>query len=61
MLFGTFDKGLYEILEINSDTHSVFMFYKDNYYLLDEKQAKITLLEPIKDKALVAKLKEYRG
>jgi hypothetical protein len=61
ILFGKFDKGLYEILEINGDTHSMFLYYKDGYYLLDEHQKKVTALEPIKDAALIRKLKEYRN
>ena len=60
-LYGSFDKSLYEILEIHGDRHAVFLFYKENYYLLNEKQNKITALEPIKDAALLKKLKEYRG
>jgi len=61
VLYGSFDKSLYEILEINGDNHAVFLFYKDQYFLLDEKEMKVTPLEPIKDAALVDKLKEYRG
>lgn len=61
LLYGSFDKGLYEILEINGDKKSVFLFYKDNYFLLDEKQGKITSLEPIKDGLLLKKLKDYRN
>jgi hypothetical protein len=60
-LYGPFDKSVYEILEINSQSHAVFLFYKDNYYLLDEKQIKITHLEPIKDNSLLQKLKAYRS
>lgn len=60
VLYGSFDKSLYEVLEINGDSHSVFLFYKNSYYLLDEGQHKITKLEPITDKALISKLKEYR-
>jgi hypothetical protein len=60
MLFGTFDKSLYEVLEINGGKHAVFLFYKDVYYLLDENQHNITKLEPIRDAALISKLKEYR-
>lgn len=60
MLYGSFDKSLYEVLEINGDKHSVFLYYKDAYYLLDENQHKLTKLEPITDTALVGKLKEYR-
>jgi len=60
MLFGTFDKSLYEVLEINGARHAVFLFYKDGYYLLDQNQHKVTKLEPITDTALISKLKEYR-
>ncbi len=60
MLYGSFDKSLYEVLEVNGTNHAVFLFYKDAYYLLDEKQQKIAKLEPIKDAALVSKLREYR-
>ncbi len=58
-LYGSFDKSLYEILEIHSNQHAVFLFYKENYYLLNEKQNKITALQPIKDAVLLRKLKEY--
>ena len=61
LLYGSFDKGLYEILEINGDKKSVFLFYKDNYFMLDEKQKKIASLEPIKDGMLLKKLKDYRN
>ena len=60
MLYGPFDKSLYEILEINGDQKSVFLFYKDKYYLLSDKQSSITPLEPISDAGLVKKLKQYR-
>lgn len=61
ILYGIFDAGLYEIIEVNGDTHSIFLYYKDNYYLLNEKQSAITPLTVIKDTELVKKLKEYRG
>jgi hypothetical protein len=61
LLYGKFDKALYEVLEINGEKHSVFLFYKDNYYSLDETETKITVLEPIKNELLVKKLKEYKG
>ncbi len=61
ILYGIFDSGLYEVLEVNGDTHSVFLYYKDNYYLLNEKQSAINPLVTIKDLELVKKLKEYRG
>lgn len=60
-LYGSFDRNLYEILEIHSEAHTMFLFYKNNYYMLDEKQIKVTPLEAIRDTALIKKLKEYRG
>ncbi len=49
ILYGAFDKGLYEILEVNGDRHSVFLYYKENYYLLNERQTLITPLTSIRD------------
>ncbi|HEV7738005.1 MAG TPA: hypothetical protein VGO47_11615 [Chlamydiales bacterium] len=60
MLFGSFDRSLYEVLEINGDNHAVFLFYKDVYYLLNEEEHKVTKLEPITDTSLINKLREYR-
>lgn len=60
-LFGPFENNLYEILEIHGDSHAVFLYYKENYYLLDESQNAITPLAPIRDGKLLQKLKEYRG
>lgn len=61
MLYGTFDKGLYEVLEVNGNTHTLFLYYKDTYYLLNEKQKQITALQAITDQELISKLKEYRS
>ncbi|CAN5316213.1 hypothetical protein BH09BAC3_BH09BAC3_11520 [soil metagenome] len=60
-LYGPFDRSLYEILEIHGVTHAVFLFYKENYYLMNEDQTEITPLQLIKDAQLLKKLKEYRG
>lgn len=60
-LFGPFDRNLYEILEINGDSHAVFLFYRENYYLLDESQAALTPLAPIRDGKLLQKLRDYRS
>ena len=61
ILFGPFDENLYEILEIHGEGHAVFLFYKENYYLLDEKETHVTPLNYIRDAQLLKKLKEYRG
>jgi hypothetical protein len=60
LLYGAFDKSLYEILDINGDKQAIFIFYKNAYYAIDPKQENITLLEPIKDNMLIGKLNAYR-
>ena len=60
-LFGSFDKGLYEILEFNKDKdRTIILYYKDNYYLIKNTQKEITPLEPIKDPSLIEKLNNLR-
>lgn len=60
ILYGTFDSSLYEILEINGLKRSVFLYYKEKFYILDENQMKIKMLESIQDPTLIQKLNEYR-
>jgi hypothetical protein len=60
MLYGPFDKNLYEILEVNGENHAIFLFQKENYYLLNEKETKITPLKAITDPSLIRLLREYR-
>jgi hypothetical protein len=62
VLYGAFEKHLYEILEfISDDKRTVVLFYKANYYLLDINKSTPTVLTPIKDRKLLKKLNEYRG
>lgn len=62
ILYGPFEKNLYEILEFFSDEkRTVFLFYNENFYLLKEDSSKIKPLTSIQDPALLKKLKEYRG
>ncbi len=61
-LYGSFEKNLYEIMEFFSDNkRTMFLFYKDNYYLLNEENEKVRALSPIHDAVLLQKLKDYRG
>jgi hypothetical protein len=61
-LYGTFEKNLYEIMEFFSGSkRTVFLFYKDSYYLLSEENDTIKPLAPINDPTLIKKLKDYRG
>lgn len=60
ILYGAFEKELYEILEfISDDKRTVVLFYKSNYYLLDINKSTPTVLTPIKDRKLLKKLSEY--
>ena len=61
-LFGAFEKNLYEIMEFFSgNKRTVFLYYKDSYYLLNEENETIKPLTPINDPSLLKKLKDYRG
>lgn len=61
-LYGSFEKNLYEIMEFFSDNkRTVFLFYKESYYLLNEESEKIRPLTPINDPVLLKKLTDYRG
>lgn len=60
-LFGPFDESLYEILEIHGDNHALFLYFKDNFYLLNDSSTEINELSPIRDRPLIQKLKEFRS
>lgn len=61
ILYGPFDEKLYEIIEINGEKLSIFLYYNQNYHLLDKGSLEITPLTPITDRALIDKLNEYRN
>ncbi len=62
VLYGAFEKHLYEILEfISEDKKTVALYYKTNYYLLDIYKSTPTPLTPIKNPELLKKLQEHRG
>ncbi|MBT1706134.1 hypothetical protein [Chryseosolibacter indicus] len=61
-LYGPFEKNLYEIMEFFAEEkRTLFLYYKDGYYLLKEEDNKIKPLTEITDQSLIQKLKEYRG
>jgi hypothetical protein len=43
------------------EKRTVFLFYKEQYFLLQEADSQIRPLTPISDPALIKKLKEYRN
>lgn len=62
LLFGPFEKNVYEIMEFFSDDNkrTIFLFYKDHYYFLKEDSEKIKPLKAISDPALIKKLRDSR-
>lgn len=60
-LYGPFEGVLYEILEVHGDNHALFLYFKDNFYHLDDRKIEATDLAPIRDRALIQKLKEFRN
>jgi len=61
-LYGAvFEESLYEILEVHGDNHALFMFFKDNFYFLDERKQDVTELTPLHDRPIIQKLKEFRS
>lgn len=60
-LYGPFEGVLYEILEVHGDNHALFLYFRDNFYHLDESKLEATDLTPIRDRALIQKLKEFRN
>jgi hypothetical protein len=61
-LYGSFEKNFYEIMEFFSNNkRTMFLFYKDNYYLLSDADEKVKPLTAINDAALLKKLRDYRG
>lgn len=62
VLYGNFDNGFYEIIEVNAQrSRSLFLYYKTSYFLLDESQHEITALKEISDPVLIEKLKSFRS
>lgn len=61
ILYGAFEKNLYEILEfIGDQKRTVVLYYKSNYYLLDIDKTEPTKLNPIHDPKLLKMLKAHR-
>ncbi len=62
ILYGSFDNGIYEIIEVNGqNSRSLFLYYKTSYYLLDESKKEVTILKEIADPVLIQKLNTFRS
>ncbi|MCW5911265.1 MAG: hypothetical protein KIT62_09340 [Cyclobacteriaceae bacterium] len=60
VLYGSFDSSLYEIIELNGGTHSIYLYYQNKYYFLNDQSSSITPLEAVTDKTILTKLEAYR-
>lgn len=60
-LYGPFDGVLYEILEVHGDNPALFLYFKDNFYHLNEEKSEPTELAPIRDRNLIQTLKSFRS
>ncbi len=58
-LFGPFDSGLFEVLEVQGESVNLFLFYQSDYFSLAEKQNRITKLEAVTNPELLRLLREY--
>ncbi|QSE96852.1 anti-sigma factor [Fulvivirga lutea] len=60
-LFGSFDKGLYEILEFNSSEGKIlYLFYKGNYYDIKQNSEEIQELKEVNEPSLIKSLESVR-
>jgi len=60
-LYGKFDKGLYEVLDLTTKGgKSSYVYYQSTYYPVTAGTSTITVLEACKDKALITTLDKLR-
>lgn len=61
LLYGPFDATNYEVVDLLvNDKRTVFLYYKDSYYRIDEGDTSVKSLSPVTDSDLVRKLNESR-
>ncbi len=61
VLYGDFEEGLFEILELNKENgKKLYLYYKSNYYNIQDKSGEISPLKAVTDKKLKVKLEGLR-
>ena len=62
VLYGDFEDEPFEILEINKDNGGIdlYLYYKDNFYGIDQGSKKIEALKEIADPVLIQRLQALR-
>jgi hypothetical protein len=60
-LYGKFDNGLYEVIDLGRKVgKQSFLFYQNTYYQVLPGTSKVTQLMPTDDKGIVASLDKLR-
>ncbi len=60
-LYGHFEEGLFEILELNKEeTRTLYLYYESNYYYINDNSSAIQPLKPVTDKKIKLKLEGLR-
>jgi len=61
ILYGDFEEGLFEILELNKEeTTTLYLYYEANYYYINDNSGVIKPLKPVTDKKIKLKLEGLR-
>jgi hypothetical protein len=61
ILYGPFQRNLYEVLEFfKGETRTVYLYYKDKYYLLSDTDSNVHEPQLVNDLGLIKSLQEYR-
>lgn len=61
VLYGNFEEGLFEVLELNKEnTIEIYLYFKSNYYYIKDKSGDIIPLKEINNKSLKLKLERIR-
>ena len=61
ILYGNFEEDLFEILELNKENEvEIYLYYKSNYYYIEDKSDSIIPLKSVKSERLKLKLEGLR-
>jgi len=61
VLYGNFEEGLFEVLELNKEnTIEIYLYFKSHYYYIKDKSGDIIPLKEINNKSLKLKLERIR-
>ena len=62
LLYGDFDEEPYEFLEINvNEEKKLYLFFKDQYYEIEESATEITPLRRVSSKSLINELEKLKN